>query len=103
MYNVKQITNNNIDTLPTEIKPGKEGLGIPYVILQAPIIVRFGYIVNSPKGIGYPIYYTINEQEQKVFIGETGIYETDSALELQVTNIKVPKEIPFCLDYIIKI
>ena len=102
MYNIKQLTNNNIDDFPTEIKPSIEGQTAEYVILQTAAIVRFGYIANSPKGIGYPIYYTINGQEQKVFISNTGMYETDSEINFQITNIKVPKEIPFCLDYVIE-
>lgn len=118
MYNIKQLTNYNTQDFPTETKAGAQGAAAEYIVISNSSlggnIVKFGYCANDQRGIGYPIYFTIGGVEKKVFIGKTGMYEVnieeyytdndaEKTIKVQITNIKVPKEIFFTLDYLIEI
>lgn len=119
MYNIRQITNYDISNLPTTYKAGSLDRLTEYIIISNSVLggnmVKFGYCAANPKAIGYPIYFTIKGEEKKVLIGKTGMFEvnienyydyseeTYKTIKPQITEIKVPKEIPFSLDYVIEI
>lgn len=75
-------------------------------------IHKMGYICE-PKGMIYPIFLTINGEEKEIQIGKTGMFEfqpeeytnandeeaEEKTATVYVTNILVPANIQFTLDY----
>ena len=116
MYNIKQLTNFDVqDIAPTSIG------SIDYIVISSDIlgsdnIHKLGYCVNNNVGIYRPIYITINAIPTKFSIGNTGIFEfqeeewrdvNDDNLEriasVSVSEVYVPAGIPFVLDYCIPV
>ena len=125
MNNIKQLTNFDIQNA-TEVrkrilKGGDLGEEIPYppgypyltitqAMLGAPIF-KMGYCCEV-KGINYPIFLTVNNIEHEFQIGKTGMFEfqpetwkdinvseEEYETNIKVTQILVPKDIKFVLDY----
>ena len=122
MINVKQITNHDLSGAGSTTKTitiGDETRQVEYKIINSTLLkgnsYKMGYCCE-PKGIGYPIYLTINGTNETTFyIGKTGMLEfqpeewTDlnseepevKETDVFVTEVKVPAGIAFTLDYII--
>lgn len=101
MNNIKQITN--YDDLPIEEN---------YKVIQLPTpAIKLGYCGDT-LSIGKTIILTINAKQIPFQIGETGIFEfdkydlknddTEEKITVYVTEIRVPKDVPFTLDYMIQ-
>lgn len=115
--NLKQITNYNI-TEDVELVdkavvfPNGKTKIVKFASFDLPNTSKFGYNCE-PKGFDYPIYLTTKGIEKKYEIGVTGMFEIqpeifkdvndDNAVEKEVeifiTNVKVPTEIQFKIDY----
>ena len=99
--NKKYITKTYY-VLPTSILTGSSSLSIN----------KIGYICE-PKGIDYPIILTTGDTPRIIYLGKSGIFEAmrESFLDInaeaeeeldclpEITEIKVPKDIQFKLDY----
>ena len=119
MYNIRQLTNYDTKNFPIEYKMGGGNRLAPYTIIRNNSLggnmVKFGYCAADPRAIGYPIYITVNGYEQQIYIGKTGMFEVNiedyydeqtssyRTVTAQVTEIKVPAEIPYSLDYVLEI
>ena len=117
MINIAQITNFDLasaSTIQKTIHRGGEGTTvtadykeITQSMLGGKPIFKMGYCTEV-KGIDLPIFLTVNGEEEKEFqVGKTGMYEfqpevwgaEEHPLEVEVTNIAVPANIVFTLDY----
>ena len=121
MINICQITNFDLDSASTVekvIHKGSEGslVTADYKIIDQSMlkqpIFKMGYCTEV-KGIGYPIFLTIEGNEKEFQIGKTGMYEfqpetyidindedsEERTAEVEVTSIAVPAGIVFTLDY----
>ena len=122
MATIKQITNfdlKNISPVTKEVTiAGAEGIkqNIPYKEITQEMfgssVEKLGYICE-PKGIIYPIILTINNIEQEVQIGKTGIFEfqpetwkdvnneksEEETAIVYVSSVFVPADIQFTLDF----
>lgn len=117
MYNIKQITNFDIKDAATVIKQVVAGGDVGYDVHGYKIVeyktVSQTYLKNNipklgyccePKAIQYPIFLTINGQEEEFQIGKTGMFEMQpetwinvnahepeiNESNVLVTEIKVP-------------
>ena len=123
MNNLKQLTNFDLDlaydTTKTFRKGGDAGevVTYPYKVIPSSLlgsenIFKFGYCTNNNTGIDYPIYLTLNGIETQFFIGKTGMFEfqpeewrdvnDDDEERTAITylsQVEVPADIPFCIDY----
>ena len=124
--NLKQITNYDLDKVGLE-PVGKivNELPIDYLTITSEMLGgitnKFGYICE-PKGINLPIFLTVNGAEMPIELSVRGMYELQPETYQQqsyggvenkelsniyktciinVSEIKVPKDIEFKLDYII--
>lgn len=114
MYNVRQITNLDISDAQIETKGN-----IDYAVLSNSFlggnVIKFGYCAKTPRDAGNPIYFTIKGFEKEIKIGKTGMYEVNTedyydqsdkeykTVKPQITEIKVPKDSIFTLDYVIEV
>lgn len=119
MENIKQLTNRDLINLPSVdkvIMKAEELTTYPYKIITTDmlkgIITKLGYCCE-PKGIGYPIFLTFQEQEEQAFqIGKTGMFEFQPETWINVNGgniertaivhcieVAVPADITFTLDY----
>lgn len=119
MKNIKQITNFDLRGTPVRMTITKANVYTthPYYTisstqLQSEDISKLGYCCE-PKGIGYPIFLTLNGKETAFEIGKTGMFEfqeedwkdvnTDPdkirTAIVSLSEIKVPAGIRFVLDY----
>ena len=116
MYNIKQITNFDIDSYPTEeIDVTVAGMSTPRTVIYKIIdngyisqgIEKFGYCCE-PKAISYPIWLVLREGNNlntKSFeVGKTGMFEVqpenwtnvndptaeEETMTVDVVEIKVP-------------
>ena len=121
MKNFAQLTNFDLNTASIEQKEihyGGKGETIIYDykiisqnLLKYPVI-KLGYCTET-KGKNYPIFLTINGIEKEFQIGKTGMYEyqpeeymninkskeEEKTAIVKVTEIAVPADIIFTLDY----
>ena len=121
MKNFAQLTNFDLNTASIkqkEIHYGGKGETIIYDykiisqnLLKYPVI-KLGYCTET-KGKNYPIFLTINGREKEFQIGKTGMYEyqpeeyvninkpkeEEKTAIVEVTEIAVPANIVFTLDY----
>ena len=121
MNNIKQLTNFDIQNATIKEKEIYKGgdlgeeISYPYLtitqaMLGAPIF-KMGYCCEV-KGINYPIFLTVNNIEHEFQIGKTGMFEfqpetwkdinvseEEYETNITVTQILVPKDIKFVLDY----
>lgn len=110
MYDIKQITNYDLQDFDTEIINDIQYAVIPLSFLGTPI-VKLGYCITNPSGIGSSFFIKINNEQYEIIMGETGMYEInmdvyyDSSgkhtVSPAVTEVKVPKKYDFTLDYIL--
>lgn len=119
MTNIKQITNYDLTEAPIEEKAimrAEELIIYPYKIITINtlkgVVTKLGYCCE-PKGIGYPIFLTFQEQEERPFqVGKTGMFEFQpeewinvnggNIVRTAVVNcitVAVPADIAFTLDY----
>lgn len=109
MYNIRQITNNSLKDFETVVIEG-----VPYAIIPASYlgegIVKLGFCLTNPADFGSSFFITVNEEEQEIKVGKTGIYELnvdsyyDKKHEIHVINptiteLKLPKFKNFTFDY----
>lgn len=123
MVNLKQITNydvGNADEVTKAIyKGGDKGeiIGYPYKIITSAMlgsenIFKFGYCTNSNPGINYPIFLVLNGIETEFQLGKTGMFEfhpeqwrdvnaddEERTMETYLSQVLVPANITFCIDY----
>ena len=101
MINAKQVTN--YDELPIE--------GDYKVIILSSPAFKLGYCGDS-FSIGKTIILTINGKQHPFRIGNTGIFEYEKynfenndnqEIQILVTEVRVPIDIKFTLDYFIDI
>lgn len=115
MYNIRQITNYSIpENTPVNIYDDIEYIKLNKTILGGEI-VKFGYYINSPGGIRYPLYYSVNGKKQKIKLDKKGFYEINvekyydtskqkqETIKVRITEIEIPKNVEFSLDYVIDI
>ena len=120
MVDIKQLTNYDVagtaaTTTKSFYKAGTLATRDYYIIPLSMLkgeITKMGYCCEV-KGIAYPIFLTINGNETEFQIGKTGmlefqdetwknvnVSETDEYLaEVTCTEVKVPVDIKFVLDY----
>lgn len=121
MNNIKQITNYSISNLESITKTFQKGGDaghvvsweykiIPQTVLQGTVI-KLGYCCKDIYK-DFPIYLTINGVEKTFFIGKTGMFEyqpeewkdantgEEKNIKVVVTEIKVPTQVEFVLDYV---
>ena len=126
MTNTSQVTNFSdvVTSAPVEnhtvLVGGKTYKEVPYYVLSLTAltgsnltpIFKLGYCCE-PKGIGYPIFLNINDRLKQFEIGKTGMFEfqkdewrnvnndpdTVYISEILTTEVQVPKNIAFTLDY----
>ena len=110
MYDIKQITNYDLQGFDTEVINGTQYAVIPASFLGADIS-KLSYCVTKPSGIGSSFYITVNNKTFEIIIGKTGMYELNieqyfnnqvnqtKTIEVKVTQLKLPMSIPFVLDY----
>lgn len=116
MVNIKQITNYDLagGGSPMSIHKYGQDPAISYNYYTIPFstkISKLGYCCEV-KGIAYPIFLTINGSEAEFQIGKTGMFEfqpetwknvnedsTERTVEVTCTQIRVPADIKFTLDY----
>ena len=87
---------------------------VPYKIaVTGKDIVKLGYCC-SPNGIIYPIILTINGDENQIFVGKECMFEfqpeqwedinaeveEEKTSDVIVTEVKVPADIKFTLEYV---
>lgn len=116
MVNIRQLTNFDIASTASRETKSIDKAGVitdyDYYVITSEMLggalTKMGYCCEV-KGIPYPIYLTINNNETEFQIGKTGIFEFQEELfkndeeekEIQVfcTEVKVPVDIIFTLDY----
>ena len=110
MYDIKQITNYDLQGFDTEVINGTQYAVIPASFLGVDIS-KLSYCVTKPSGIGSSFYITVNNETFEIIIGKTGMYELNieqyfnnqvnqtKIIEVKVTQLKLPISIPFVLDY----
>ena len=123
MNDIKQLTNFDITEAETRNKVidkgGDKGQTIiyPYKVIDSSLlgsnnIHKLGYCVNNNQGINYPIFLKINGIETEFQIGKTGMFEfqeeewrdvndddTERIFSISISEVLVPDNIPFVLDY----
>ena len=115
-YNVAQITNFDVQDLPTIEKENGEYAKYNF----ATKVEKFGYCCE-PKGIGSWIYLYLEEQPETavaIQIGKSGMYEVQPEpflklneeniieeidMKVNIIAVEVPKNLKFVLDYAYKI
>ena len=130
MNDIRQVTNfsNEVKTAETRdisIYIGnKEYITASYYVLPVSILTgsagtpinKLGYVCE-PKGIDYPIIITTDGTDRTIYLGKTGMFETmpetfldindEEAEELDctpnITQVMVPAQIQFKLDYVFAI
>lgn len=119
MNNVKQITNYDVEDLNTEIKSIViDGVRISkeYKIIDEETLggktFQLAYYCKD-KFEKYPIYIIQNNIETQFNIGKNGIFEFQPEVfiedgeeveaKVRVSEIKVPSDIEFTIDYYINI
>ena len=119
MNNVKQITNYDVENLNTEIKSIViDGVGVSkeYKIIDEETLggktFQLAYYCKD-RFRKYPIYIIQNNIETRFNIGETGILEFQPEIFIEdgeeveakiwISEIKVPSDIEFTIDYYINI
>ena len=118
MVNIRQLTNYDLKNASTVTKyfpkAGQTASRSYYVITQSMLgapVSKMGYCCET-KGIAYPVYLTINGIETEFQIGKTGMFEfqeetwrningdnIERTAEVFCTEVKVPVDIKFTLDY----
>ena len=120
MVDIRQLTNYDVagtaaTTTKTILKAGTLTSWRYYIIPLSMLegeITKMGYCCEV-KGIAYPIFLTINGIETEFQIGKTGMFEfqdetwknvnvseTDEYIaQVTATEVKVPVNIKFVLDY----
>ena len=118
MSNIKQITNYDLSDAPVVTKAiSKAGdlTTYPYKVIDISrlkgTVIKLGYCCEV-KGIAYPIFLTFPEGEEEIQIGKTGMYEfqpeewldvngdnTERTATVNCTQVAVPADIKFTLDY----
>ena len=115
MYNIRQVTNYDNSKFGTEMKGNIEYIIIPQSILGGNV-VKFSFCINDfIETKNYSIYLTIRNNEKKINIGKSGIYETNveeyyntteekyKTIKPLITEIKIPNNIEYTLDYVIEV
>jgi len=126
MNDIRQITPFSEELSQAEIEEiaifigNKEYVIKEYYVLPAFLLTgssslsinKIGYVCE-PKGIDYPIILTIEGTPRMIYLGKSGIFEAmrESFLDVnekaeeeldclpEITEVKVPKDIQFKLDY----
>ena len=123
MNNIRQITNFDLEGASEVTKQidkgGDKGETISYqykVITSEKLgsenVFKFGYCTNDNQGMNYPIFLTLNGVETQFQLGKTGMFEfqpeewkdvnddnTERIAEVALSQVLVPDEVPFCIDY----
>ena len=114
MYNIKQITNFDIDSCPSIPKENMiiAGMSTPRTVIYKDItnssiaqgIKKIGYCCE-PKALHYPIFLGFNNGQAEQFqIGKTGMFEVqpeenkneddpgaqEEIIEIKITKVEVP-------------
>ena len=116
MYNIRQFTNYDNSKFGTETKGDVEYVIIPQSALGANVVKLSFCINNFINTKEYNIYFTIKgKPETKVKIGKSGIFEINvedyyntaeeryKTIKPLITEIKVPNDIEYTLDYVIEV
>ena len=118
MVNIKQLTNFDMagDPVIESIrKHGEATTALYYIITSSQLgsnaISKLGYCTEV-RGIGYPIFLTINGKKTSFEIGKTGMFEfqdeewrningdnIERIAQILVSEVRVPAGINFTLDY----
>lgn len=119
MFDIKQLTNFDMAGCPivTEgIRKHGEATTAPYYVISSTklgsnAVSKLGYCCEV-KGIGYPIFLTINGNKTQFEVGKTGMFEfhdevwknvngdnQERTAHIITTEVRVPKDIAFTLDY----
>lgn len=120
LYNVKQLTNFDIQNYPNagkhKILYNEDSIAVDYVHIDfEKIVSKLGYCCE-PRAIGYPIIlYFDNNLSDEFEIGKTGMFEvqvetfqnkneeteeiSNIDIQINITGIDVPKVFNFVLDY----
>ena len=122
MNNIKQLTNfgvtecskitKNIFKNGTDSRVPHEYYIVNSSFLGSDTITKLGYCANNNEGINYPIFLTINGIETEFQLGKTGMFEfqeeewrdvnaddTERIANPSVSQVLVPTEVSFVLDY----
>lgn len=127
MNDIRQVTNFSTEVTTAERRyfsifvGNKKYITAEYRVLTAARLTgsastpinKVGYVCE-PKGIDYPIFLTTGNQSRRIQLGKTGMFETmpetfmninDDEAEEQdctpnITEIMVPADISFKLDYV---
>ena len=114
MYNIKQITNYDLTSFDTVRRNSKIYAVIPESYFGTEIC-KLGYCKTKPSGIGTSFYFTMNDKETEIVIGKTGMYEINvdeyynreedrmSTIKPRITELKLPKDVEFILDYAVEV
>lgn len=131
MNDIRQLTNYDIDSAAEQnmsIKiggPTGQSLSYPYKIITSAMlgsehVIKFGYCTNDNQGMNYPIFLTLDGVEREFQLGKTGMFEFQpeewkdvnssnpdeqqmQTARVELSQALVPKDIPFCLDYIFSV
>lgn len=106
MYNIKQITNFDINNLPSISKiitvdedpnPATKIRTVIYKVITneyvSQKIEKLGYCCE-PKAFAYPIFLTLEGYgEKKIEIGKTGMFEVQPEDQINIENIGTEEDI----------
>ena len=118
MVNIKQLTNFDMvgdPVIESIIKHGELTTAPYYDITSSQLgsnaVSKLGYCAEV-RGIGYPIFLTINGKKTQFEIGKTGMFEfqdeewknvngdnIERIAQILVSEVRVPAGINFTLDY----
>jgi hypothetical protein len=123
MNNLCQLTNFDLESASEVTKQidkgGDKGETISQVykvitsaMLGSDNVFKFGYCTNDNQGMNYPIFLTLNGVETEFQLGKTGMSEfqpeewkdvnddnIERTAEVSLSQVLVPDEVPFCIDY----
>lgn len=123
MNNIKQLTNYDITSASEVTKTirigGDKGKTIDHqykiitsAMLGSDNVFKFGYCANNNRGIDYPIFLVLNGVETEFQLGKTGMFEfhpeqwkdvnvptEEQTATVSLSEVLVPADIPFCIDY----
>lgn len=118
MINIKQITNYDLINVTAIVQKNiRIGGGVftrtwDYKIISEDLMggkpFKLGYCCEDFSK-DYPIFLTINGEEREFQLGKTGMFEyqpetiEEDTTEILVSEIKVPVDVYFTLDYCIEV
>lgn len=111
MYNIKQLTNNDLQDFETVTIDGTQYAVVPASFLGDGII-KLGFCLAKRSDFGTSFFITMGDEgEKKIRVGKTGVYELNAdsyydknhkihTINPIVTELKLPKFKNFILDYV---